>query len=307
MTSETGRPDASPHIELAREQEFALGALRVSPSTREVLRGGESELLEPRVMQVLVALFQANGRVVSRDELIARCWEGRVVGEDAINRAIGRLRRLSETDGEATFQVETIPRVGYRLRAAQTPEPPDVAPPQPESAASAPVLPEPSFARPASPVRKGILYRRQLAIGAAVFVAVAGAAAWLFWPERQWTVESGRPFAASLALEGDPAFSPDGGTLAYSVGPDGGPRKIFVRNLAGGDGIKVTNDDFDDTAPSWSSDGGHIAYVGMRPGEPCHLMVAAVPAGAVREVGRCQRANTSSIAWRPGTNFLYSM
>ena len=137
MTAENDRPDASSPIELAREQEFALGVLRVSPSTREVVRGAESELLEPRVMQVLVALFQANGRVVSRDELIARCWEGRIVGEDAINRAIGRLRRLSEADGEASFQIETIPRVGYRLRAAQPPEPQTVEPPQPEFAALA--------------------------------------------------------------------------------------------------------------------------------------------------------------------------
>src|SRR6516164_5060669 len=104
-------PDQSDPIDLAREAGFPLGASRISPSTREVLRNGEHELLEPRVMQVLVALFQANGRVVSRDELIARCWEGRIVGEDAINRAIGRLRRLSETGGD--FAVETIPRVGY--------------------------------------------------------------------------------------------------------------------------------------------------------------------------------------------------
>src|SRR5689334_3240408 len=109
-----GRP-----IDLAVEAGFRLGALLVSPSTREVARGELREMLEPRVMQVLVALHQANGQVVSRDELIARCWEGRVVGEDAINRAIGRLRRLSEVDREASFVVETIPRVGFRLIASQ--------------------------------------------------------------------------------------------------------------------------------------------------------------------------------------------
>src|SRR5689334_6735634 len=119
MSAETDRPDAQSPIDLAREPDFCLGTSRVSPSTREVFRGSERELLEPRVMQVLVALFQANGRVVSRDELIARCWEGRIVGEDAINRAIGRLRRLSEVDREASFVVETIPRVGFRLIASQ--------------------------------------------------------------------------------------------------------------------------------------------------------------------------------------------
>ena len=120
MTAETGRSDGP--IDLADEADFQLGALLVSPSTREVGRGELRELLEPRVMQVLVALFRADGRVVSRDELIARCWEGRIVGEDAINRAIGRLRRLSEADGEASFGIETIPRVGYRLMAGPSAE-----------------------------------------------------------------------------------------------------------------------------------------------------------------------------------------
>jgi len=119
MTAGTDRPDFKFPVDLAREADFGLGASRVSPSTREVLRGADRETLEPRVMQVLVALFQANGRVVSRDELISRCWEGRIVGEDAINRAIGRLRRLSEVDREASFVIETIPRVGYRLMASQ--------------------------------------------------------------------------------------------------------------------------------------------------------------------------------------------
>src|SRR5579863_6255446 len=127
MTAEIDRSDASSPIDLAGEQDFALGPIRVSPSAREILRGGQQELLEPRVMQVLVALFRADGRVVSRDELIARCWEGRIVGEDAINRAIGRLRRLSEADNEEAFQIETIPRVGYRLRAARSPEPQTLA------------------------------------------------------------------------------------------------------------------------------------------------------------------------------------
>src|SRR5690349_6542545 len=138
MDTRTGPPHALPPIDLAREPDFALGASRVSPSTREVLRGSERELLEPRLMQVLVALFQANGRVVSRDELIARCWEGRIVGEDAINRAISRLRRLSEVDHEASFQLETIPRVGYRLMPAGMPPAPV------EGAASTPPAPAPA-------------------------------------------------------------------------------------------------------------------------------------------------------------------
>jgi DNA-binding winged helix-turn-helix (wHTH) protein len=101
---------------LAHEADFDLGAWHVSPSIREVACGARRELLEPRVMQVLVAL--KTGHVLSRDDLIARCWDGRIVGNDAIDRVIGKLRRLSERDGGKSVVIETIPRVGYRLRAA---------------------------------------------------------------------------------------------------------------------------------------------------------------------------------------------
>jgi len=79
--------DESPPIDLARESPFRLGALEVRPPTREVVAGEHREVLEPRVMQVLTALARRRGEVVSRDELVALCWGGRVVGEDAINRA----------------------------------------------------------------------------------------------------------------------------------------------------------------------------------------------------------------------------
>jgi Tol biopolymer transport system component/DNA-binding winged helix-turn-helix (wHTH) protein len=290
MDARIDPPSGFAVIDLAREPDFSLGASKVSPSTREVLRGAERELLEPRLMQVLVALFQANGRVVSRDELIARCWEGRIVGEDAINRAISRLRRLSEVDREASFQLETIPRVGYRLLPAGQRAP-----------AENPVLSAPDIT---APPRQNVVVRHRLVIAAAAAVAVAVTTAWLLWPERKWTVENGRPFLASLTLETDPAFSPDGATLAYSMGPEGG-RQIYIRNLAAGDGIRVSNDDFDVMSPTWSSDGGHLAYAGSKPGEPCHLMVATVPAGAAHEAGRCRHTDSTSVTWQPGTDFLY--
>jgi DNA-binding response OmpR family regulator len=71
---------------LAGEEDFQLGDILVRPSLREAEANGAKESLEPRVMQVLVALARANGAVVSRDELIRQCWGGRIVGEDAINR-----------------------------------------------------------------------------------------------------------------------------------------------------------------------------------------------------------------------------
>lgn len=98
---------------MVEEAEFSLGGLKVSPPKREVLAGGSREVLQPRIMQVLVVLARRRGEVVSRDELIRCCWDGYAVSDDAIHRCIGRIRRLAEAHGG--FSLETVPRVGYQL------------------------------------------------------------------------------------------------------------------------------------------------------------------------------------------------
>ncbi|CAN7199078.1 winged helix-turn-helix domain-containing protein [Phenylobacterium sp. LjRoot219] len=103
-------------IDLASEPPLAIGELRLEPRLRRIVdAAGHEELLEPRVMQVLVALVRAQGGVVSRDELLQSCWNGAIVGEDAIERVLGRIRRL--TQRFAGLRLETVTKVGYRLLA----------------------------------------------------------------------------------------------------------------------------------------------------------------------------------------------
>ncbi|MET0378767.1 MAG: winged helix-turn-helix domain-containing protein [Spongiibacteraceae bacterium] len=118
--SVTERPGS---IDLAREKDFSLGPVHVRPSSRTVSARDKTETLEPRVMQVLVALARLPGEVVSRDQLIKECWAGRIVGDEVISRCIIKVRRLSETHGG--FTLETIPRVGYRLVVTQPVPPPN--------------------------------------------------------------------------------------------------------------------------------------------------------------------------------------
>jgi adenylate cyclase len=113
-------------IDLAREADLRLGSALVRPSSSEVVAAGQTIRLQPRVMQVLVALARAEGEVVSRDEMLASCWGGLAIGDDAINRCIGRLRRLSEEEAPGVFTIGTLPRIGYRLSpvAERDPQPP---------------------------------------------------------------------------------------------------------------------------------------------------------------------------------------
>ena len=150
---------------LARELPFDLGPVAVNPPLRELRNGLRRETIEPRVMQVLVALARAGGEIVTREDLTESCWNGRIVGDDSINRVLSRIRRIGAGIGEGRFVVETIARVGYRLTA----EPNELAPAIPAGAAP-----------PAAPP----MQRRMLlkGFGALSGLAAAGAGVWWLVP-----------------------------------------------------------------------------------------------------------------------------
>ncbi|QIQ86035.1 winged helix-turn-helix domain-containing protein [Erythrobacter sp.] len=113
--SEEALAQRARRIDLAHHSDFALGPVRVRPSLRRIVGPDGEAMLEPKVMQVLIALSDPIGALLSRDDLIDRCWDGRVIGDTSINRVISLLRgALRDVAGEAVV-VENVPKVGYRL------------------------------------------------------------------------------------------------------------------------------------------------------------------------------------------------
>lgn len=112
---------------LALRPDFALGTALVRPALRQVTGPLATVTLEPKVMQVLVALADAGGQVLTRADLVAACWGVRFVADDAVNRAVSEVRRATRTAGG--FAVETVPKVGWRIAVDAAPEPVD--PPDP--------------------------------------------------------------------------------------------------------------------------------------------------------------------------------
>lgn len=283
-------------VVLAREPDFRLGAVRVRPSVREVRSGDRCDMLEPRVMQVLVALAARPGQVVSRDELIARCWAGRIVGEDAINRCIGQLRKLAAALDEGALAIDTVARVGYRLAGpVSAAEPPQAGAPaaRPQAAAAA--------ERP----RPSPLSWSSILAAVLVGAVVGGTVGWKALRPRPWTVASARMLVSTPLIERHPAISPDGRMLAYSAGPDVLSRQIMLRSIAGGEPVRFTDGPGDHFSPTWSPDGRRIAFVVAAPGQPCRIMVAPVSAGAPREVGRCRTNERSQVVWARRGEVLY--
>lgn len=100
--------------QLIETGDFEVGPWRVRPSRAEIEAGGETVRLEPKVMGVLVALARRPGETVARERLIADVWDGRVVTDDAVQRCIAALRKILRSRPGA--DIETLPKLGYALR-----------------------------------------------------------------------------------------------------------------------------------------------------------------------------------------------
>ena len=90
---------------------FEFGRFRILPQRREVLADGRPMELGGRAFDVLVLLIEANGAVVSKDELISRVWPGRIVEENNLHAQIKALRKaFSDHD-----LIRTIVGRGYQF------------------------------------------------------------------------------------------------------------------------------------------------------------------------------------------------
>jgi adenylate cyclase len=154
--------------ERARHGPFELAGRRIDPDTLRVSDGSRTERLEPKAMQVLVYLAQRAGEVVTRRELEERLWKGRIVTEDAVTNAIGKLRRVFEDDARHPQVIETIPKTGYRLLAEVVWIAPGAAQGETGGVSEA--------GRTPAPARYG------LAVAALTLLLGLGALLWWVWP-----------------------------------------------------------------------------------------------------------------------------
>ena len=102
-------------VDLAKHADFSLGDIRVSPSRRVIEGPSGRAHVQPIVMKLFLVLVQADGAVVTRDELFSKAWGGVFVGDDSLNQAIARIRKVAAETAPGLFDIETVPRTGYRM------------------------------------------------------------------------------------------------------------------------------------------------------------------------------------------------
>jgi TolB-like protein/Tfp pilus assembly protein PilF len=87
----------------------------LDPDRRELRRDSRLLPTEPKVFDLLVHLVSNRDRVVSKDDLIAAIWGGRIVSESALTTCINAARTAIGDSGEAQRLIKTLPRKGIRF------------------------------------------------------------------------------------------------------------------------------------------------------------------------------------------------
>jgi TolB-like protein len=130
---------------------FLFSDHRLDTDRRELCRGSQAIAVEPQVFDLLVYLMENRDRVVSKDDLIASIWGGRIVSESTLTSRINAARKAIGDSGEEQKLIRTIARKGFRfvgdVRNATRDEPAHAGPAEKSHEPPRPALPLPD--RPA--------------------------------------------------------------------------------------------------------------------------------------------------------------
>jgi two-component system response regulator MprA len=89
--------------------------LRLDTGSREVFRGDRTIELTTREYELLLLFLRHPRRVLTRDQILERVWDGAAVDSNAIEVYIGRVRDKLEAAGELRL-IQTVRGAGYVLR-----------------------------------------------------------------------------------------------------------------------------------------------------------------------------------------------
>jgi two-component system alkaline phosphatase synthesis response regulator PhoP len=94
-----------------------FGEVEMDRAARTVTRRGETVQLAPREYDLLLALYDRNGGVISRQDLLREVWGHRgAVLTRTVDIHVAELRRKLEDDPAEPQHILTVWKKGYRLR-----------------------------------------------------------------------------------------------------------------------------------------------------------------------------------------------
>src|SRR5215469_4829087 len=226
----------------------------------ELHRNGAKLKLQEQPFQVLCALLEHPGELLTREELRSRLWPADtfVDFDHGLNAAIRRLREALGDSAETPRFVETVARRGYRFIG-------NVEIPAPTVPAGRRRWPE-------------LFTTRKAALG----VLGACALALFFFNYRHFFGSKAAqpvviPAVTNIGEKYTPSISPAGQHLAFTWnGGAGHYLSIYVKLIGSEESLRLTKQASIDFNPVWSPDGRYIAFCRIAQNEPGIYIIPAL-------------------------------
>jgi Tol biopolymer transport system component/DNA-binding winged helix-turn-helix (wHTH) protein len=261
----------------------------VDLSSNELFRSGIRVPIQEKPLQVLRLLLEAEGSVVTREQLRSALWpeDTFVDFEHGVNTAVKKLRRALDDSAESPRFVETLPKVGYRFMvqvqwvgdASGNHAPPNVvaiSPPRPT------VVPPVAAGGKVLQARWRLVY---LGMGLLLLVVIGG---YLLRhrPQMQPDKLTIAPFTTFPGFEIAPSFSPDGNEIVFSWF---GYEKeyqfdLYIKQVGQEHVVQLTHHPAIFLGSAWSPDGRLIAFMRLADPEGTGIYVISPLGGAERKV-----------------------
>ena len=251
-------------VESGSSSTVRFGVFELDVTSGELRKSGVKVRLQEQPFQLLKALVERPGEVVSREELQQRLWpdETFVDFEDGLSTAVRKIRQaLGDSASNPRF-IETLPKRGYRFVA-------------PVSGLNE------TTDRSGTDLESGLQVRRD---NRKWFVLVALGAALAAIAVFTWTSESREERAVSWELSRvtvdsgltfQPTISANGQLLAYaSDRAESGNLDIWIQQVEGSQPLSLTSDPADDYYPMLSPDGTDVVFVSEREPKGAYIVSA---------------------------------